>query len=63
LAAIRPKHIKIKSRSHNLASVNNMESAFPARVWEEVHQNVADPHLANRIAQVECEQIATASDL
>ena len=23
--------------------MNNVESAFPARIWEEIHQNVADP--------------------
>jgi hypothetical protein len=42
-AVIRPERIKIKSGSYNFGSTNNVESAFPARVWEEMHQNVADP--------------------
>ena len=27
----------------NLGSMNNVESALPARVWKEMHQNVAEP--------------------
>src|SRR5579863_1040587 len=34
---------KIKSGSNNFDSTNDVESAFPACVWEEMHQNVADP--------------------
>ena len=41
LPAIRPERTKIKSGSYNFGSTNNVESAFPARVWEEMHQNVA----------------------
>ena len=43
LTVIRPERTKIKSGSYNFGSTNNVESAFPARVWEEMHQNVADP--------------------
>ena len=31
------------SGSYNLGSTNNVESPSPARVWEELHQNMADP--------------------
>src|ERR1700744_2152053 len=40
---IRPERIKIKSGSYNFGSTNNMESEFPARVREEMQQNVAEP--------------------
>lgn len=40
---MRPERTKSKSGSYNFGSMNNVESAFPARVWEEMHQNVADP--------------------
>src|SRR5580658_4524398 len=43
LAVIRPERTKIKSGSYNFGSTNNVESPSPARVWEEMHQNVADP--------------------
>src|SRR5580658_4419277 len=43
LPVIRPERTKIKSGSYNFGSTNNVESAFPARVWEEMHKNVPDP--------------------
>ncbi len=43
LAVIRPERTKIKSGSYNFGSTNNVESPSPARVWEKMHQNVADP--------------------
>jgi hypothetical protein len=42
-APIRPERTWIKSGSCNFSSTNNVESAFPTRVWEEMHQNVAHP--------------------
>src|SRR5215469_2137124 len=43
LPVIRPKRTRIESEFNNFGSTNDVESAFPARVWEEMHQNVADP--------------------
>jgi hypothetical protein len=43
LPVTRPERPRIEIGIHNFGSMNKVESAFPARIREEMHQNVAHP--------------------
>ena len=43
LPVTRPGTQEDRIGIHNFGSMNNVESAFPARIREEMHQNVAEP--------------------
>src|SRR5579875_1326092 len=39
----RPERRITESRTYRFDSMNDVESAFPPRIWKEMHQNVAEP--------------------